>query len=234
MFIEGSALKNSLLIASMIAALASPAFAADAPEYPTLADVPAPVVDNWSGFYAGVFGGYAVGTATTQTSLTQDIGVSGGMLGATIGANAQFDSFVIGVEGDLAWSGIEGTEVCAINAIFNCAGSLDWLSTVRGRAGVAFDSVLLYATAGIAISGVSATVTPVPLNATGEYSDTFIGWTAGFGGEIKLTDTISARAEYAYTDLGHSTAPAGTLTTTGDSDLSGTLHSVKLGLNFAF
>ncbi len=225
-----------LLTAGLLAAVTiSPAVAADLQvEAPVLAALPDPVADDWSGFYAGVFGGYGAGTATTQTSVTQDIGVSGGMFGAAVGFNAQFDSFVLGVEGDLAWSGIEGSEVCAINAFFDCAGSIDWLSTVRGRAGVALDNVLLYATAGIAITGVSATVTPVPLNATGEYSDIFIGWTAGFGGEIKLTDTISARAEYAYTDLGKGTAPAGTLTTTGDSDLSGTLQSVKLGLNFAF
>lgn len=222
--------------ASLLAGVfAAPAIAADLQvETPALADMADPVADNWTGFYAGVFGGYAAGTATTQTSITQDIGVSGGMVGAAVGVNAQFDSFVLGVEGDLAWSGIEGSEVCALNATFECAGSIDWLSTVHARAGVALDNVLLYATAGIAITGVSATVTPAPASATGEYSDIFVGWTAGFGGEIKLTDTISARAEYAYTDLGTGTAPAGTLTTTGDSHLSGTLQSVKLGLNFAF
>ena len=225
-----------LLTAGLLATvLVSPALAADLQiEEPASAALPDPAGSDWTGFYAGVFGGYASGTATTETSVTDDIGVSGGMLGAAVGVNAQFDSFVLGVEGDLAWSGIDGSKVCALNAAFDCAGSIDWLSTVRGRAGVSLDGVMLYATAGIAITGVSATVTPVPLNATGEYSEIFIGWTAGFGGEIKLTDTISARAEYAYTDLGTATAEAGTLTTTGDSDLSGTLQSVKLGLNFAF
>ncbi len=215
--------------------LAAPAFAADLQvEAPSLAALPDPVADNWSGFYAGVFGSYAAGTATTETSVTDEIDVSGGMVGAALGVNAQMDSFVISLEADVAWSGIEGSKVCELNAAFDCAGSIDWMSTLRTRAGVAFDNVLLYATTGLALSSVSATVDPVPLDATGEYSELFLGWTAGVGGEIKLTDSISARAEYAYTNLGRNTAPEGTLTTNGDSDLSGSLQSVKLGLNFAF
>lgn len=194
----------------------------------------APVSSDWSGFYAGVFGGYASGTATTVASVTDEIDISGGIAGVAIGANYQIDSFVLGVEGDLAWSGIGGSAICALSPAFTCGGDIEWLSTVRARAGVAFDQALLYATAGVAIAGATATVTPPPPLATGEYSDTFIGWTAGVGAEVKLTDTISARAEYAYTDLGTRTAPAGTLTTTGATAISATLHSVKLGLNFAF
>lgn len=181
-----------------------------------------------------MFGGYAAGTATTVASVTDEIDLSGGLVGVAIGANYQLDSFVLGVEGDLAWSGISGSAVCALNPAFDCGGNIEWLSTLRARAGVAFDQALLYATAGIAVAGATATVTPAPAFTTGEYSDTFIGWTAGIGGEIKLTDTISARAEYAYTDLGTRTAPTGTLTSTGTTDISATLHTAKIGLNFQF
>jgi opacity protein-like surface antigen len=226
-------LKAILAAAALAAFVASPALAAD-----LIVEQDAGIIEaapgDWSGFYAGAFGSYATGTATTEATVTDEIDLSGGLFGAAVGVNFQVDNFVLGIEGDLAWSGVEGSAVCALNPGFDCAGSIDWLSTVRGRAGVALDNVLLYATAGIAIAGGSATVTPAPALATGEFSDTFVGWTAGIGGEIKLTDTISARAEYAYTDLGHRTAPAGTLTTLGDTDITATLHSVKLGLNFAF
>ncbi|MGN6489098.1 MAG: outer membrane protein [Devosia sp.] len=228
-------MNNVFAAAALVALLASPAFAADlvidTPKegYPTLGS------DNWSGFYVGLYGGYGLGNASTLVGvIPDDIPLSGGMLGAAAGFNHQIDRVVLGVEGDVAWMGAAGTSLCADNIIFECSGSLDWLATLRARAGVAYDSALIYATAGVAVAGGTATVEPAPLFATGEFSDTFVGWTAGFGAELKLTDNISARAEYAFTDLGTRTAPQGTLTTMGETEISPYLNTVKLGLNFAF
>lgn len=227
-----------LLTASLLAIVsAAPTFAADLQiDEPALAPLPDPVVDDWTGFYAGLFGGYVSGAAETVVGVVpDDILISGGLIGAAVGFNYQLDdNIVLGLEGDLAWSNAEGSSLCADNIVFECAGGLDWLSTVRVRAGVTYDAALLYATAGIAVAGGTAAVIPPPLNASGEFSDTFVGWTAGFGAEVKLTDSISARAEYAYTDLGSRTAPQGTLTTTGDTEISPYFHTVKAGLNFAF
>lgn len=227
-----------LLTAGLLATIfASPAIAADLQaEVSELAEPSGPVADDWTGFYAGLFGGYVAGDAQTQVDIvSDDIFVSGGLIGAAVGFNYQLDdNFVLGLEGDLAWTNAEGSAVCADNNLFICAGSLEWLSTVRARAGATFENALLYATAGIAVAGGTATVIPPPLNASGEFSDTFVGWTAGFGGEVKLTDNMAARLEYAYTDLGTRTAPQGTLTTTGDTEISPYFHSVKAGLNFAF
>jgi outer membrane immunogenic protein len=221
-----------LLVGGLAVALASPSPAADF-TMPDAASIYAN--DDWSGFYAGVFGGYAVGRAVTQSSVSDEIGVSGGLLGVAAGVNHQLDNLVLGVEADIAWSNAEGSVTCAANALYECTGNLNWLSTFRARAGVAFDHALLYATAGLAIAGATATVTPAPPTATGEYSDTFLGWTVGVGGELKLTEAISVRAEYAYVDLGSRTAPQGTLTNIGgDTEISPTLHAVKAGLNFAF
>ena len=52
---------------------------------------------------------------------------------------------------------------------------------------------------------------PAPGGTTGSYSDTYIGWTVGGGVEAALTDQVSAKLEYAYSDFGSRTAPAGTL-----------------------
>lgn len=194
----------------------------------------APASSDWSGFYAGVFGGYAAGTATAESALgTTEIDGSGGLLGVTLGGNAQFDGFVLGLEGDIAWAGIEGDAACTGAPGYTCGGTVDWMGSLRARAGIAVDQVLLYATAGAALAGVTATVTPVGAF-TGEFSDTFIGWTAGVGAEVKVTDDISVKAEYAYVDLGTKTAPAGTLSTLNATDLSPAFHTVKLGVNFAF
>jgi len=225
-------LKKVLAVAALAVFAASPVFAADL----VIADDVdvAPVSSDWSGFYAGVFGGYASGTATAQSVLgLTEIDASGALLGVTVGGNAEFDGFVLGLEGDVAWAGIEGDAACTGAPGFTCGGTVDWMGSLRARAGVAVDQVLLYATAGAAFAGVTATVTPVGAF-TGEFSDTFIGWTAGVGAEMKVTDDISVKAEYAYVDLGTKTAPAGTLSTLNATDLSPAFHTVKLGVNFAF
>lgn len=231
-----------LLTAGLLAiAIVSPAVAADLQiEAPVLAAMSDPVADEWTGFYAGVFGSYGTGTIETYTDgfFGSDLEATGAMVGAAVGANMQFSNIVLGVEGDLAWSGVSGSEVCDDDNFFTCGRSIDWLSTVRGRAGVALDNMLFYATAGVAVAGVSATTLPTPANSDGEYSDTFVGWTVGAGAEIKLTDTISVRGEYAYTDLGTHDLPEGSIYSEGPPDVNATLHpavnTVKVGLNFAF
>lgn len=225
-------MKKILAVAAIAAFAVSPVVAADL----VIADdvSAAPVSSDWSGFYAGVFGGYGSGTATAESVLgITEIDGSGALLGVTVGGNAQFDGFVLGLEGDVAWAGIEGDAACTGAPGFTCGGTVDWMGSLRARAGVAVDQVLLYATAGAAFAGVTATVTPVGAF-TGEFSDTFIGWTAGVGAEMKVTDDISVKAEYAYVDLGTRTAPAGTLSTLNATDLSPAFHTVKLGVIFAF
>lgn len=83
----------------------------------------------------------------------------GVLLGAQVRYNRQKDQFVFGVEADIAWvhlkdsvsedfgSGIFGVNIAA-------ASEVTWPATVRGRAGVTFDRVLLYGTGGIAFAGV--------------------------------------------------------------------------------
>lgn len=191
---------------------------------------------DWSGFYAGLAAGYGTGTARSVRvggGPVDNIAASGGLLGATAGFNAQMDLFVLGVEGDLLWSGINGSAICDANPAFTCGGNVEWLGTVRGRAGVALDQVLIYATGGLAVGGVSAKVTPTPLGTTGTFSDTFVGWTLGGGVEMAVTETITVKAEYAYNDLGTRQAPAGALSV-GANDISVTAHTFKVGVNMHF
>jgi outer membrane immunogenic protein len=121
----------------------------------------------------------------------------------------QSGSFVYGIEADGGWAGIEDD----IDDV-----TVDWTSTVRGRIGYAFDSVLVYATGGAAIGGVDSDI-------IGD-GDTRLGFAVGGGVEAALTDNISAKVEYQYIDL-------------GDDDIDGSpvefdAHTVKAGLNFHF
>lgn len=231
-------MKALLLAATLVAAAVPAVHAADL----IVVDPVAPVAMtdagfDWSGFYAGLNGGYANATATSvgaTTGATTNINVTGGLIGATLGFNGQFDNFVLGLEGDVAWSGATGSSVCVNAPAFNCAGNLNWLGTVKARAGVAIDSVLLFATAGFAAGGITANVTPVPAGATGTFSGTMTGWTVGGGAEVAVTEAISVKAEYNYIDLRNLQAPGGTISTVQANNLSATNHVVKVGVNFHF
>ncbi len=219
--------------------LAAPALAADPMTAAPAWDENIPPYDvefDWSGYYAGVSGGYARGTVTTTGDISgtvTEVPVSGALLGATVGANWQMGHFVLGAEGDLSWSNASGSATCTAAPAYSCNAEIDWLGTVRGRAGFALDKVLVFATGGLAVAQGSGTVDPAFPGLTSEFSDTFMGWTVGGGVEVAVSETMSIKAEYNYLDLGSRTAPAGTLSaesTTIEPDL----QTFKVGLNFRF
>jgi outer membrane immunogenic protein len=150
---------------------------------------------NWSGFYLGVNGGGGWGHSNWDTSATR-INTSGGMVGGTAGYNWQIGSAVLGVEGDIDWANLKGTNTSTLCPL-GCSTSDTWLSTVRGRAGYAFGGVLPYVTGGLAVGDIRA-ATPGFAGA----SNTSAGWTAGGGIEFALPGNWSAKAEYLYVDLG--------------------------------
>ena len=195
-----------------------------------------PVVDvaaaahDWNGFYAGVLGGYGAGTTTfVSGGATQNLGTSGWLLGVTAGYNHQWDMFVLGVEGDIAWSNIGGSAPLVTTPALTLSSNASWIGTLRGRAGVAVDQALLYVTAGFAAAGVNSTLTAPG----GSFSATHTGWTAGAGIEYAVTDDWSVKAEYAYTALNTVTAPAATLAPAA-VNISPSFHAVKIGANFHF
>lgn len=229
---------RKLTFAVAMAAIAPAANAADL----IIADPMPPVIMtdagfDWSGFYAGLNAGHVSGRAESVgavSGVTTAPNVTGGLLGATAGVNAQFDSFVLGLEGDVAWTGATGSAACTANPAFTCTGNLDWLGTIKARAGFAIDQVLLFATAGLAAGGATANITPAAPGITNTFSGTMTGWTVGGGVEAAITDTISVKAEYGYVSLGGLQAPIGTLSSVEASNLSAAVHVVKVGVNFHF
>ena len=150
---------------------------------------------NWSGFYLGINGGGGWGHSNWDTSSTR-IDTSGGLVGGTAGYNWQIGSAVLGLEGDIDWANLKGTNTSTLCPL-GCSTSDTWLSTVRGRAGYAFGGVLPYVTGGLAVGDIRA-ATPGFAGA----SNTNAGWTAGAGIEFALPGNWSAKAEYLYVDLG--------------------------------
>jgi outer membrane immunogenic protein len=150
---------------------------------------------NWSGFYLGINGGGGWGHSNWDTS-SDRVGLSGGLVGGTAGYNWQLGNAVLGIEGDIDWANLKGTNSSTLCPA-GCSTSDSWLSTVRGRAGYAFGGVLPYLTGGLAVGDIRA-ATPGFAGA----SNTSAGWTAGGGIEFALPGNWSAKAEYLYVDLG--------------------------------
>ena len=142
-------------------------------------------------------------------------GNNGGVIGGLqLGYNFQFNpSIVVGVETDFQGSSLSGQgpsnyafypspylqpngtfngQLIPVAAINGGNLSLDYIGTVRGRAGWLFTPTLLvYGTAGFAYGGVSA------WNQTNIRS----GWTAGGGLEWMFAPNWSAKVEYLHAQL---------------------------------
>jgi outer membrane immunogenic protein len=222
-FIAGCLALGALFVAQC-------AFAADlsvAPLYkaPQPAPLPNPAY-NWSGFYAGVNGGGGWGHSYWSGNGT-GVGLSGGQAGGTVGYNWQYGNAVLGLEGDIDWSGLKGTSTNAM-CPNGCTTSDTWLSTVRGRAGYAFGSVMPYLTGGLAVGDIRA-ATPGFAGA----STTNAGWTVGGGLEFALPGNWTAKAEYLHVDLGHMNCGANCGIAPTDN-VSMHQDVVRAGLNYHF
>ena len=175
--------------------------------------------NDWSGFYLGALLGYSSGETRTDDALSGDIDGDGVDGGAYAGAQWQLGNVVLGGEGDLLVSGLDGEE----NGI---AFDQGLNGSVRARAGIALDDFLLYGTGGAAVSNVELE------GSDGGEDQTLWGWTAGAGAEAALTDMVTARVEYRYTDYEDETFSLGGGAGDVETDLS--THSVRAGVGVRF
>jgi outer membrane immunogenic protein len=242
---------NRMLFAAAIALAASPALAADLPQAmpPPPPQAPATYVPtvapqyNWGGIYIGLNGGYGFGKSSWGIpENTGNFNINGGVAGGTIGANFQTGQVVFGIEADGDWADITGTGNSTaagdcVTPAASCGTSSDWLATIRGRIGYAFDRVLVYGTAGGAGGDVKATLTVPGLTTSTNNSE--FGWTAGAGVEVALTDNITAKVEYLYLDLQNGSfgcTPALCTTTLFNGSVPASFETslVRVGVNFKF
>jgi outer membrane immunogenic protein len=213
---------------------------------------------NWSGFYAGLNAGYA--RSTTVWNDLDGFENAGGVLanesnngfigGGQVGYNWQFRHAVVGIETDFQYlSGSQNTRLFAFpagNVGPALHDSIQWLGTVRGRAGLAIDNVMTYLTAGLAYGKARHTLVDQFFNVDPNFdlSSTKVGFTAGAGAEYALDPHWSVKAEVLYVDLGktsatitgtaQSTPPGNPTTATGRFDISDTIWIVRAGVNYKF
>ncbi len=232
-------MKRILLAGALALAAGGHALAADLPQPappPPRAPatyVPAPVpVFSWTGIYVGINGGYAFGSSNWTDPILGSTGnftTSGWLAGGTIGGNYQWGQFVLGIEGDGDWTNLTGiTNSAAGSCGVGCTTQSDWLATVRGRAGYAFDRVLVYGTGGGAFGNLQAAAGVLPFS-----NSTQTGWTAGAGVEFAFTPNLTGKVEYLYVDLGSQSCPFASCAGTATS-VSLTENVVRAGINYKF
>lgn len=220
------------------------------------ADYAAPDSPSWTGGYIGVVGGYGWGDSDSSSDILSDdiipvvlltvedsIDVEGFLLGGQLGYDFDLgNGFVLGVAGDMSWMGLDGDDCVEIGG---CTGAADdsyadadvnWLATLRGRAGFTTGSLLIYGTGGLAIAEAETSITNVDGlgDPTRSDSNTHLGWVIGAGAEFKVTENMSLGAEYLHVDLGNEEydfqGPAEDIQS--DADL--TVDIVRASLNFRF
>jgi outer membrane immunogenic protein len=175
---------------------------------------------SWTGFYAGINGGYGWGRSDFSAPFTPGaFDTSGGLVGGTLGYNYQVGQAVFGIEGDIDASWMKGSAACGG---LTCETRNSWLGTLRGRLGYAVGRFMPYVTGGAAFGDIKTSVTGL-----GDASETKAGWTVGGGVEAALSGPWSAKLEYLYVDLGRGAA-------IGGADARFHTNIVRAGLNYRF
>ena len=210
------------LIAAFAAALVTFDFAA-------AADIRAP---GWTGFYAGIHGGYGWNDGATSIGINDPSGFTqflaangvfpvsysfdrhGYVAGVQAGYNYQMDGWLVGLEADIAKTDISGSQtlsiqcpLCFAPTLSSVSQKLDWFGTVRGRVGIVADGWLFYGTGGLAYGHVESNYlqTNVPFGGLLTITGARSGTDTGWvagAGVERMFGRWSGKVEYLYYDLG--------------------------------
>lgn len=180
------------------------------------ADVDAATAFDWTGFYAGVHGGYGVpsfdGAFDTgelpgdpeSVTYGDDINADGLMGGIQAGYNHQINNIVVGIEADASFTDFSGDTEDDQNDIVEA--KLDYLASLRARAGFTLDNILVYATGGVAYANGKYKL--IDDAADFDDAESFnlkideFGYVVGGGIEWAATETVSLRVEGLYYGFG--------------------------------
>jgi outer membrane immunogenic protein len=261
-------MRKSLMAGAALAAfVAGPAMAADLP-----IKTPRMVMEesfSWSRCYLGAHVGYgwgqnknnfgnAVASGPTESfeAFPAEFGpfdhkTSGGLAGGQIGCNYQFaPNWVVGVEGEVWWSGIKGSftapEDFADPGTFSRFESRNrWDGDIALRLGYTSNRHLLYAKVGVAFGNFNYTewhddfpsthACPNGGTCSVSFSKTVPGLLFGAGWEYAFLNNWSVKVEYNYINYASHTIPypsagAGLQ----DFGVHDTKQIVKIGVNYLF
>ena len=197
-----------------------------------------------SGFYVGGHMGYLFGNGTA--TLADPIGVqsAGGTTpygtfygGVHAGYEQHFASrLMLGLELDMSFANYSDlANVLSYRATGTGTANeqLEYLSSLRGRAGYDVGSWTPFVTGGIAWASTRYSRTDLTTgNEDASPSNIRVGWTVGGGLDYRLDPRWTTRLEYLYTNLGLSGLLFGAAPARYNSQYR--LHQFRVGLNYKF
>jgi outer membrane immunogenic protein len=209
---------HKTLFASILAATLGLAGSASAADLHTasLKDPVAMPVNSWTGFYAGVQGGYGGGKSewsniVVPTDDGQNLAdifarpeFQAGLGGVHAGYNLQSGNAVFGINGAINFTDIGGSETCFGgygDYSASCTNKIDYIADFTGRLGYTpLPNVLVYAMGGAAYISGSVQPTNQTGPGAGYESSSIDEWTYVVGGGLDVA--INARwifgVEYKY------------------------------------
>ena len=233
------------------------------------ADLPQPIVEEpiaparveqaWQGFYVGGELGYGWGKTdysigideaaappwvrqfNRDSYILEPDGILGGVYG---GWNAQFDSFILGIDGFFDFAHLNDKNSLLIEDYTGgfagpaiVKADIDWIAAIRARAGFAAGRVAPYVAGGVSfadfqISGffdsvIDGTHTPTSQS----QSKTVVGVNIGGGVDVAITENIIGRFDYAYHHFDEGVRIPGSQGIKIDLE---NIHTLKGGVAFLF
>lgn len=183
-----------------------------------------PAVSDWEGFYVGVFGGFAAGTVTTTDNFNTspfEEDYEGYLIGAAAGYNFRLSDMVVGgLQADIAYN-----DAGPVDDAPSYDVTVDWSGSVTTRIGLDLGGFVPYALGGISFASAS-----IEDGAPATDEAMHVGYVLGVGGEVMLTENISANLEYRYTNYG--TQIYEDLANVTSAELADS--SIRGGLNYRF
>jgi outer membrane immunogenic protein len=203
---------------------------------------------SWTGAYLGVHGGYGLSTPgfeAPRENVEGDLGDYSFTAGLYGGYDWQRGGLVLGLSGDLDYLGLDGGEALAQGEEFGKFDryeyDIDWVATGRVRAGhLVGDDALVYASAGLAVAGVSAssfrqrTSVLEGFTVENEHSLSRVraGGVVGAGAEWRVQPNWSVKVDYSFHAFQDFTVGGEGLTDA--VRISPRLHSWRIGLAYRF
>jgi outer membrane immunogenic protein len=165
------------------------------------ADQLRPAAFDWSGFYAGIHGGWLVGDVNVHEELAPTGGeISGTVLGVLAGYNffyPQAAPWLLGVEADAGWANVHGNGVVDVSCDY--LYDLNWDAHLRLRASYPEGgAVTPFLAAGLALANLDITETCGPSS-----GGLFFGGTVGGGFDFNAGQNMTLRGEVLYDFYGN-------------------------------
>lgn len=168
------------------------------------------MASNWAGFYAGAHIGYGFGRSRGAE-------IDGFLGGVQAGINFQSGPVVYGVEADIGYTGID-------YRAFTETFRQKWMMSGRGRLGYSFDRFMPFLTAGLAYTNGT-------MKAGGaKSSNGHLGYVIGIGGEMMVTERVSANVQFLHYRFGaqnYNVLPA-----TRNANII--TNEIRAGINYRF